>query len=85
MHVNILDLCVYIMYSCVCMYVCVRVQCICTCTGCISKNLTLNKKLIEKKLTFGKWSSLLIYQRQLSLDQNKVKNENILKGIIKEF
>ena len=48
------------------------------CTGCISKNLTLNKNA-QTKLTIGKWSSLLIHQQQLSHDQNKVKNLNILK------
>ena len=36
-------------------------------------------------LTIEKWSSLLILQQQLSQDQNKVKNEIILKKIIIEF
>ena len=43
-------------------------------TGCISKNLTLYKTACRTMLTFGKWSSLLILQWQVSLDQNKVKN-----------
>ena len=47
--------------------------------GCISKNLTLNKNAHQIKPTIGKWSSLLILQQQLSHDQNKVKNESILK------
>ena len=41
--------------------------------------------LVKQKPTIGKWSSLLIFQQQLSHDQNKVKNENILKWIINEF
>ena len=51
-------------------------------TGCVSKNLMLNKNAHWTKLIFGKWSSLLIFQWQLSLDQNKVKKGNILKWII---
>ena len=39
----------------------------------------------QTKLTIGKWSSLLIFQQQLSHDQNKVKTGNILKLIINEF
>ena len=41
--------------------------------------------LCQTKLTIGKWSSLLIHQQQLSHDQNKDKNGNILKWIINEF
>ena len=54
-------------------------------TGCISKNLTVYKNARHTKPTFHKWSSLLILQQYLSLDQSKVKNGNILKGIIYEF
>ena len=53
--------------------------------GCVSKNLMLYKNSHQTKLTFGKWSSLLILQWQVSLDQKKVKNRNILKCIIYEF
>ena len=37
------------------------------------------KNVHPTKLIIGKWSSLLILQQQLSLDQKKVKNGNILK------
>ena len=39
----------------------------------------MHKNTHWAKLIFGKWSSLLILQWQLSLDQNKVKKWNILK------
>ena len=51
----------------------------------ISKNLTLYKNAHQTKPTIGKWSSLLMLQEQLSHDQSKVKNGNILKWIIDEF
>ena len=38
------------------------------------QNLTLNKNACQTKLTIGKWSSLLIFQQEISHDQNKVKN-----------
>ena len=41
-------------------------------TGCVSKNLTLYKNARQTKPTFGKWSSLIIFLLQLSLDQTKV-------------
>ena len=47
--------------------------------GSISKNLTHYKTVHQTKLTFGKCSSLLILQQQLSHGQNKVKNGNFLK------
>ena len=54
-------------------------------TGCVSKNLTLYKNACQTKPTIGKGTSLLILQQQLSHDQNKAKNGNILKWIINEF
>ena len=51
----------------------------------IWRNTYRVRKNTPTKPTIGKWSSLLILQQQLSHDQNKIKNENILKWNINEF
>ena len=54
------------------------------CRGCVSKNLMLFKMLVEQNQNL-ECSSLLILLLQLSLDQTKIKNWNVLKWIIYEF
>ena len=53
-----------------------------SCTGCVNKNLTLFKNACWTKSKVEKWSSLPILRLQLSLDQTKFQNLNVLKWII---
>ena len=54
------------------------------CTGCISKNLMLNKDACQTKLTIGRWSSYSYVSNSCLMTKTNLRMD-ILKWIINEF